>query len=268
MKNIVVSIITINYNTGSELKSTINSVISQTYLNNIQFIVIDGGSTDHSKAIIKKYQNQIDFWICEEDNGIYNAMNKGIKKANGDFALFLNSGDTFVSNVSLEKIIKQVDDLNSSYYGTALIKDPNTGNSSLSPKNQQKEYQPLFTFTPNHQSILFSRTFYMKNYYDESFEICGDVEYIYRLTRSFDLKHINIKLVVFELGGVSSEFRSLKKTIIQIKEAISIHSTYQKFKWLTYFWIPIKFIAKYLISKIMGKKYMFLAQKINEFKQR
>ena len=89
-----ISIITINYNNSTGLRKTIQSVIAQTY-NNIEYIVIDGGSTDDSKSIIEEYEKDIDFWVSEPDGGIYPAMNKGTSHAHGDYCIYMNSGDTF-----------------------------------------------------------------------------------------------------------------------------------------------------------------------------
>ena len=88
------SIITINYNNRDGLEMTINSVLEQTY-KDFEYIIIDGGSTDGSLEVIKKHAAQIDYWVSEPDNGIYNAMNKGIRKATGDYLNFMNSGDTY-----------------------------------------------------------------------------------------------------------------------------------------------------------------------------
>lgn len=87
-----ISIITINYNNASGLEKTIRSVVEQTY-NEYEYIIIDGASSDKSKEVIQEYQRYIDFWCSEKDSGIYNAMNKGIQKASGEYLLFLNSGD-------------------------------------------------------------------------------------------------------------------------------------------------------------------------------
>lgn len=99
------SIITINYNNKEGLELTIKSVLSQTY-RNYQFIIIDGGSSDGSFDVIKKYANNINYWISEPDKGRYNAMNKGIKQAKGDYLNFMNSGDTFHSPTVLEDIAR------------------------------------------------------------------------------------------------------------------------------------------------------------------
>ena len=89
-----ISIITINYNNFEGLKKTIKSVINQTW-KDYEYIVIDGGSNDGSVEYLKSLDNTINFWVSEADNGVYHAMNKGINKANGEYLLFLNSGDHF-----------------------------------------------------------------------------------------------------------------------------------------------------------------------------
>ena len=88
------SIITINYNNVEGLRNTIKSVVNQTYTD-YEFIIIDGGSTDGSVEVIKEYANIITYWVSEPDKGIYNAMNKGIEVANGEYLNFMNSGDCF-----------------------------------------------------------------------------------------------------------------------------------------------------------------------------
>lgn len=93
------SIITINYNNLSGLKKTIDSVMCQTY-KDFEYIVIDGGSTDGSKELIEKYADRLSYWVSEKDNGIYHAMNKGIKAATGEYLWFLNSGD-WICNASV-----------------------------------------------------------------------------------------------------------------------------------------------------------------------
>ena len=97
------SIITVNYNNKEGLRQTIESVIHQTF-RDFEFIVIDGGSTDGSADVLKEYDAQITYWVSEKDNGIYNAMNKGIAKATGDYLNFMNSGDCFYTSDVLESV--------------------------------------------------------------------------------------------------------------------------------------------------------------------
>lgn len=106
------SIITINYNNFEGLKKTFDSVFNQTF-QDFEYIVIDGGSTDGSKELIEFNKDKISYWVSEPDKGIYNAMNKGIKVAKGEYLLFLNSGDWLVSNIILEEmnVIKFIEDI-------------------------------------------------------------------------------------------------------------------------------------------------------------
>ena len=98
-----ISVITVCYNAVDVIEKTILSVTNQTY-NNIEFIVVDGGSTDGTISIIKRYEKQIDKWISEPDEGIYDAMNKGIKMASGGWLNFMNAGDVFTRSDLLSDI--------------------------------------------------------------------------------------------------------------------------------------------------------------------
>lgn len=97
------SIITVCYNNRDGLEKTIKSVICQTYKDN-EFIVIDGGSKDGTKELLEEYDDKIDYWCSEPDKGIYNAMNKGVTHAHGDYAIFMNSGDIFYNENILDTI--------------------------------------------------------------------------------------------------------------------------------------------------------------------
>ena len=91
------SIITVNKNNAAGLKQTMESVISQDF-DDYEYIVIDGGSSDESTAVIRQYEHKLAYWVSEPDSGIFNAMNKGIGKASGEYCLFLNSGDALTEN--------------------------------------------------------------------------------------------------------------------------------------------------------------------------
>ena len=99
----LITIITVVFNDDSKIEKTIKSIKKQSY-KNLEYIIIDGGSTDKTLDIIKKYDNFIDYWVSEKDNGIYDAMNKGCRLALGEGLVFLNSGDIFVGNIFNSKI--------------------------------------------------------------------------------------------------------------------------------------------------------------------
>lgn len=101
-----VSVVTVVYNDVKKIENTVNSVISQSY-NNKEFIIVDGGSNDGTLEIIKKYDFSIDSFISEKDRGIYDAMNKGVSLATGEWIIFMNSGDCFVDNKVLENIFRK-----------------------------------------------------------------------------------------------------------------------------------------------------------------
>ena len=105
MNNCKLSIITICYNIKDEIERTCKSIVGQTW-QDFEWIVVDGGSTDGTLEVLKKYSDRIDILISEKDSGIYNAMNKGIKLANGEWLNFMNGGDNFASNDVLEKVFK------------------------------------------------------------------------------------------------------------------------------------------------------------------
>jgi glycosyltransferase involved in cell wall biosynthesis len=101
-----ISVITINRNMHDGLESTIHSVLAQTYPN-LEYLIIDGNSHDGSRALIKRYASSIDYWVSEPDNGIYDAMNKGVRAATGDWVIFMNAGDRFYGDESVAAVFSE-----------------------------------------------------------------------------------------------------------------------------------------------------------------
>lgn len=118
----LVSIITVVYNGEAFLEKTMQSVLSQTY-DNIEYIVVDGNSTDGTLAIIQQYEDQVDYWRSEPDTGLYDAMNKGIRLATGDYLWFMNAGDEIESTTILEQMMSQTNYADV-IYGEANLIDP------------------------------------------------------------------------------------------------------------------------------------------------
>lgn len=202
------SIITINYNDKIGLKRTIKSVVNQTY-HDFEYIVIDGGSTDGSKEVINEYKNNISYWVSEPDKGIYNAMNKGLTFAKGDYCEFLNSGDSFASSTVVEQIVDCL--------GTADVYIGNANNVTYENGRKLKDvwlspihltYKTLYQHTPNHQAT-FVRTSLLREIkgFDERFRILADMNMFYELfiRRNSAYSKLNLTVVDYCIGGISAK---------------------------------------------------------------
>src|SRR5574344_362751 len=121
-QNIKISIITIVYNDLKHIESTMLSVLNQTY-QNIEYIVIDGASVDGTVEVIKKYAERLSYWVSEKDRGIYDAMNKGLRAATGDFVWFINSGDQVYDPATVENLVACIDNDTDVVYGENVLID-------------------------------------------------------------------------------------------------------------------------------------------------
>lgn len=164
------SIITINYNNKKGLQKTIDSVLSQTF-RKFEWIIIDGGSSDESKELIERYQDHVHYWCSEPDKGVYNAMNKGISHARGEYLIFMNSGDCFYEPSTLEKVSHTVlvDDI---IYGDALRINGNTEVEWQFPHHVDIRF--LYTDNICHQAMFIKTSLLKEEGYDESYELYGD----------------------------------------------------------------------------------------------
>lgn len=169
------SIISVNYNNKDGLRKTIESVIHQTY-RDFEFIVIDGGSTDGSVDILKEYDTCINYWISEPDGGIYQGMNKGIKKATGEYLNFMNSGDCFYNENVLQYVFEKrlTSDIiiGKDYHYNSQTQQ---GFSTILPPRIS-----MLTFyiqTLPHQSSFFKRDLFKNTLYDESLKIVADIKF-------------------------------------------------------------------------------------------
>lgn len=203
------SIITINFNNREGLRKTIESVVPQTF-KDFEWIVIDGGSTDGSRELIVQYSDHFVYWVSEPDKGIYHAMNKGIKVANGDYVFFLNSGDWFCDNQVLDNVFSrktQADIVIGNYYRS-------TGellNAIGELWNGVKEEITLFTFfdyTIQHSGCAFIKRCLFDEYglYDEKLKINSDWKWFLQAIGlgKASLEKIEIPISVYDITGVSS----------------------------------------------------------------
>ena len=195
------SIITVNLNNKEGLKKTINSVISQTF-SNFEWIVIDGGSTDGSKELLEQYADCFVFWVSEPDKGIYNAMNKGIVVARGEYLLFLNSGDLLVDDLTLDRCFSH--DNNADFvYGDVCLLDNNELKEKHFPDSLSLGF--FYNQTLCHNSTFIKKSLFADRLYDENYKIVSDWEFFliqYINNKSFE--HIDELVVCYDLSGLSS----------------------------------------------------------------
>lgn len=199
------TIITVNYNNAAGLAKTFESVNNQIW-NEFEYIVIDGGSSDGSKQLIID-NPRIDYWVSEQDTGVYNAMNKGIKAASGDYILFLNSGDYLYNNAVLENVHNLFDGSTSVFYGnTIYVNDAGY---------RQEKYSPAkLTFSfflhdgLNHQASFIKRSLFFKYFlYNEDYKIFADWEFFIYIfcIQNESYKHINTFISYYDYSGISSD---------------------------------------------------------------
>jgi glycosyltransferase involved in cell wall biosynthesis len=165
------SIITVNYNNKAGLQKTIDSVIAQTW-RDFEWIIIDGGSTDGSKELIEKYQQHFAYWCSEPDKGVYNAMNKGIGRARGEYLNFMNSGDIFYSKDTLEEVFAR-NILNADMiYGDWVRIEKENIVLMKAPNKVSLEF--FYTDNICHQAMFLKSSTMKKRSYDETFQIYAD----------------------------------------------------------------------------------------------
>lgn len=226
-KQYKLTIVTIVFNNVTEIETTILSVLQQKF-RNIEYIIIDGGSTDGTVEIIKKYSSFITYWISESDDGIYNAMNKGIKIATGEWIMFLNAGDYLYSHNTLESIFqtsyKNVDVI----YGDICFVYPNAEKIKKSDKNLSNFHRYLPIFHPS----TFVKTSIMKRYmYDENYKIAADYKFLYSLYRNkYVFQKVDIIVSYFDINGISN-----KNKLLAMKENFKVRSLEKKHIWIPKF---------------------------------
>ena len=161
------SIITINFNNTDGLRATIKSVKNQSF-RDYEWIVIDGGSVDGSRQLIEENKSQFSYWVSEPDNGIYNAMNKGLLRANGEYVFFLNSGDAFASDSALQEV--------SPFLKTDIVIGNVISEGQITGKrHQQFSMADLYNYSFPHQASFIRRDLFTRfGLYDEQWRIVAD----------------------------------------------------------------------------------------------
>lgn len=243
-----VSVITVCYNASSVIEKTILSVLGQTYPN-VEYIIIDGFSTDGTKEIIKKYEKRIAKIVSEPDKGIYDAMNKGINIASGEWVHFLNAGDIYHDNNVLEKFIPLIDNKTQIAYGDTMHVF-----SKMSKIRKNLPLSMMYKRMPFGHPATIVRLAYHKNHlFDTSFMLAGDYKFVYDSYYRHEavFQYIPIVLADFEAeNGASAKY-----SFLSIKEDAILHGSYKTLKWRLWF---VHYCFRFYAEKMFKNIFPFL----------
>lgn len=250
-----VSIITVARNSAETIADAMDSVLRQTYCD-IEYIVVDGLSSDSTIEVVKSYEERFEGrlrWVSEKDDGIYNAMNKGVRMATGDVVGILNSDDFLTSDTVIEQMVSHFSDNVDAIYGDVHFVHPDNLQKTVRYYSGSifRPWLLRFGFLPPHPSLYVRRILFEQHgYYDDSYQISADYEFIMRLClRGANLRYLHLDFVTMRIGGAST--RNWRARLIGARENLracrqnGIRSNYA-FIALKY---PIKVIESLLITK-------------------
>lgn len=229
-KQPLVSVITVVYNGERYVEESIQSVLSQTY-DNIEYIIIDGGSSDSTVEIIKKYEHVIDYWVSERDSGIYNAMNKGLRLATGDYIAILNADDYY--NRDAVKLSIEAIQINQADYSYANVRFVGSNSLSRPIYPLQKDYIYQEMPYPHVSAFIKANIYKAVGFFDESFKIAADHDMALRIHLvGYKACYVDYEVARLEAGGVSSSSESnreyVKIVIKHGKNRFKSYFTYYK----------------------------------------
>lgn len=248
----LVSIITVVYNGEAFLEETILSVINQSY-DNVEYIIIDGGSTDGTVDIIKKYEDRVDYWVSERDSGIYDAMNKGLKTTRGKYIAILNADDYYnrdAIKMSMKSITKNRCDYS---YAQVRFVDATNKIRPIYPLIEGVIYQEM---PYPHVSAFIKSDIYKKiGLFDTSFKIAGDHDMALRIhLAGYQACYLEDEVARLEVGGISNSINSNKEFL-----SVAIKNGKNKFlATFSYF----KQVCKVFIAKNLPSKLLFFIQNL------
>jgi len=251
----LISIVTVVYNAASTLEATILSTIHQTY-ENFEYIIVDGGSTDGTLDIIKKYEDRIDYWISEPDKGLYYAMNKGINLANGDWINFMNSGDSFYQNEVLTEMFKQAHQDVDVIYGDVMFSFD--GTNAVHVKARTLDY--FWKGMPFVHQTSFVRTALMKKHpFDVYYKLIADYSSLYNMyLDGAKFKYLEKIVCNFRAGGLSD---NNPESIAECQRMIFVKHRGINVK-LYYYKRYVECFVKYNFAKLIGQNNYARLRKI------
>jgi glycosyltransferase involved in cell wall biosynthesis len=243
----VLTVVTVVYNGEKTLEKTIQSVTGQTY-RNIEYVIVDGASKDATLEIIRKYQGRIDFWISEPDGGIYDAMNKGIDLAHGDWINFMNAGDFFYSDKTISEFIDTKPGKTSHYYGDNIYFTREISWIFSASLCRKTDFLKHNTFS--HQAVFYSLSCLKEaGKYNTALEISADFDITLRCfikAQFIKLNSIIARCDAAPFGtssGMDNAYKSYSDRIRSFKD-----NGEQVYAFLILIYFPV-FCVKHIISK-------------------
>ena len=248
----LITVITVVFNCAKTLEDTIKSVVNQTY-DNVEYIIIDGGSTDGTVDIIRKYEEQIDYWVSEPDDGIYYAMNKGILLSKGSLIGILNAGDTYEPD-SIRLLVKKYDQSHVSgiYYGDGVYH-----HTDLGVKTSVKASVPrlIHSMSISHQSIFISEDIYRSyGLYDMKYRYAADYAYLLKLFldgRTF--VYVGGGIACFATGG-ASDVNIIRSRIESLFAQFELNAPKKYLSVLLYIREVVYLYTYNILTLIFGKR--------------
>jgi glycosyltransferase involved in cell wall biosynthesis len=250
-----ISVVTVSYNSCRTIEDTILSVISQANAN-FEHIIIDGGSTDATQSMLDKYRAHFSYVVVEKDNGIYDAMNKGIGLCSGDVICFLNSDDTFFDNDVLSRVSLEFS--NNFKVGAVLsnvVQDSNGNINRLLSAEFFAPWQMRFGFNPPHPGIFLRSSIYEQyGLFKLDYLISADIELMVRLfcKERVSFSHIDFTSVKMKVGGVSTSgwhsTHIISKEMVRACKSNNINTNYL----LVLLRLPLKWFFQKVLFKLKG----------------
>lgn len=263
----LITVITVVLNGEKYLEQSILSVIEQSY-DNVEYIIIDGGSTDSSLEIIRRYENKIDYWISEKDNGIYDAFNTGIQLATGDWICFLGSDDYFCEQHGLSLIepylIAKGDSFPKLVHGNIAIVNKKKECLYMNGEPWEIAKTKINYIMPiPHPGLLHHKTWFLKyGLFDNTYHIAGDYEMLLR-GRNEHVMFIPQITVAMRQGGISSHPNNAIKSLYEMKTARQKHIG-NAFEW-HFFIALLRVYIRLILQTLLGKRITYYVLDIGRF---
>ena len=268
MNNPLISVVTVSYNAVSTIEQTIISVLNQMY-SNIEYIIIDGGSTDGTIDIIKRYDDKITYWQSEPDKGIYDAMNKGIQKANGEWINFMNAGDVFSSTMILQQMADTLKSGVRILRGNIIRIYPKFRVKSVGVTVQKPGLMDMFDNTFHHQACLIQVSLFREfGLYSTDYKLCSDWKFFFDCVVLHNIRsqYVDLTVAHFKMDGTSTnnsilyrkEQEHYLKNLYGVEQFHLLYELkiYRKSGLITFYYKVYCFMMDHLSQQTFGRLLM------------